>query len=258
MKNLLMIIVAGGLTASLVATTANSQEEDMSSTAVPVEIFTCDYRDGKGPKDLDKVTANWNVWADNAGVNDYTAWTLVPFYASEEQDFDVLWLGVSPTARQMGSAQDKWLATGGKIQAEFDSIVPCDAHSNFASLEFKAPPQRDNPPNNVVISFSDCNIADGMSFGDVAPALDEWAAYRTEHGSTGGMWVLFPAYGGGGEEFDFKFLTGHRNLEEQGADWDQYAEAGWAKAEELFTGKLECDSARVYLAQNRRRASAPE
>jgi hypothetical protein len=48
------------------------------------------------------------------------------------------------------------------------------------------------------------------------------------------MWVFFPAYGGGGEEFDFKFIAAWQNLEDQGVDYDQYSESGWMKAEELF------------------------
>jgi hypothetical protein len=45
------------------------------------------------------------------------------------------------------------------------------------------------------------------------------------------------------------------NLEDQGVDYDQYSESGWMKAEELFTGKVDCDSSRVYLGTNRRRAT---
>ena len=72
------------------------------------------------------------------------------------------------------------------------------------------------------------------------------------------MCVLFPSYGGGGEEFVFKFISAWQNLEEQGEDYDQYSESGWMKADELFAGKLDCDSSRVYLGTNRRRAADSE
>lgn len=258
MKRILITIVTTLLTIGLAATPAMA-DSHAAMAAEPVEMFSCSYAEGKSGKDLDKVVTNFNRWADGVGMNDYTAWTLVPYYASPEQDFDVLWLGHAPKAASLGMNQDKWLATGGKVQAEFDSVMPCDAHFNFASLMFKAPPQRDDPPDNVVISFSDCNMADGMDFSeDIAPALKEWAKYRGDQGSTGGLWVMFPAYGGGDEDFDFKWVSGYRSLEEQGKDWDQYAEAGWSKAGELFGGKLECDSSRVYLATNRRRAAADD
>lgn len=254
MKRKLVMLVTAVSMAGLGAMTA-SADEHASAQAEPVELFACNYAEGKTDKDLDKVVGNFNKWADGVEMNDYTAWTLVPYYSSPEQDFDVLWLGHAPRAASLGRSQDQWLATGGKVAAEFDSVIPCHTHANFASLMFKAPPERDNPPDNVVISFSDCSMEDGTSFGDIAPALEEWAKYRTDAGSTGGIWVMFPAYGGGGEGFDFKYVAGYRNLEEQGKDWDHYSKEGWAKAEELFAGKLSCDSSRVYLAKNRRRAA---
>ena len=47
-------------------------------------------------------------------------------------------------------------------------------------------------------------------------------------------------------------------LAEQGADYDQVNEGGWAKVNELFRGKVACDSARVYLATNVCRAEDDE
>lgn len=191
-------------------------------------------------------------------MNDYYASTLVPFYFGPEQEFDFIWLGVSPDAKSLGAGQDDWIANGGKIQEEFDKMSTCDTHVNFAAVQFKAPPDRSDS-DNFIVSFSDCDMADGVNFGkDIAPALGQWAAYETEKGSQAGMWVLFPAYGGGGEEFDFKFVSSHASLEEQGSDWDNYSESGWQKAEELFQGKLSCDSSRVYISTVRRRIEDSE
>ena len=66
--------------------------------------------------------------------------------------------------------------------------------------------------------------------------------------------MFFPAFGGGGEEFEFKWVTAHQNLEDMGADWDHFNESGWEKANELFRGKLLCDSSRAYIATNQRMA----
>ncbi len=98
----------------------------------------------------------------------------------------------------------------------------------------------------------DLKEAEGKSFDDdVAPAIRAWAEFRTETGSEAGHWMLFPAYGGGGEEFDFKWVVSHLNHEAQGADWDAYDPE---LDVELFDGVLDCDSSRVYNATNRRRA----
>ncbi len=105
-----------------------------------------------------------------------------------------------------------------------------------------------------MISFSDCNIAEGKSFDDVEPAIRAWADYRAEEGSDAGRWIFFPSYGGGDEDFDYKSITAHQNLEAKGVDWDAYAAGGYKKAQEIFQGLGSCDSSRVYNATNRRRA----
>lgn len=259
MKKPLVMLAAGSLIFTLAAGTvlADSHESGELQPASPIELFTCNFADGKGPADLDKAVDDFNDFADERGITEYTAWTLVPYYASTEQEFDILWLGGTAKAATLGRIQDMWLAEGTKEQEGFNEVIPCNAHMNFATLQFKTPPKRENP-KNIVVSFSDCNMADGVTFDDLVPSLMEWAKYREDHGSTSGMWVMFPAYGGGGEEFDFKFVAAWQNLAEQGADYDQYNESGWEKGNELFAGKVSCDSARVYLGTNRRMAESSD
>lgn len=252
MKKILLMLASSGLVLVLGTGNLLAQEEEDSGAAA-VELYACKYQEGMGPADLDKVTAKWNKWADDNELTDYAAWTLTPIFSGPEQDFDVLWLGVSPTGAALGAGLDTWIAKGGEIAAEFDKVAPCNAHGMFAAVEFKDPPERDNP-SQVIMSFSDCSIGEGMRFSkDVAPALTGWSEFRASHGSTAGIWALFPVFGGGGEEFDFKYVTGHGSLEESGQDFDAW---DGDKARELFPmGMLDCDASRVYLARNVRRMS---
>jgi hypothetical protein len=236
-------------------TSLAEDEAAVSDPAVPVELYGCKYNEGMGSSDLDKVVATWNDWADDHGMDDYTAWTLTKFYSGPEQDFDYLWMGVSSSAKSLGAAQDDWIANGGKAAAAFEKLGPCEVHANYAAVNFKPPARGDGPPSSLVMAFSDCNIAEGKSFGeDVAPALGAWAKYRTDHGSSASIWAFFPVYGGGGEEHDFKYVTGHTSHEQQGIDWDAYSAGGYIKAGEIFGDVLVCDSSRVYNATLRRNA----
>ena len=231
-------------------------DEHEGPSAFPVEAYICNYVDGAGSAEFDAWVDSWNAWADEAGMTEYMAVTMVPFYHGPDQDFDFIWLGASPTAASLGRDQDMWLAQGGELQASLAEVVECSSHSNFASMEFKSP--GDGPiPDSLVVGFSDCKMGEGVSFGDIAPAMAEWGAYRAEEGVGGGIWAFFPAFGGGGEEFDFKYVASAANLEALGVGWDQYASGGYAKAEELFADKLDCDSSRVYIATTRRRATPP-
>ena len=255
MKRVLITLATGSFVLLVGLNNAVAQDDD-DDGAIPVEIYACKYNDGMGPADLDTAVAKWNAWADDRGMTDYTAWTLTKFYSGPDQDFDVLWLGISKSAKAMGAGQDDYLANGTHIAAEFEKALTCDAHGQFAALNFKEPTKTDEPPSNVVISFSDCNIEDDKNFADdVAPAIAAWADFRTAQGSPVGYWIFFPVYGGGDEDYDFKYISGHRTLEAQGTDWDNYDPD---KARELFSGVIDCDSSRVYNATNRRRAASDD
>ncbi len=258
MKKVLTMLVSGGLLLSSgIGVADEHQGEAEPNVATPMEIFTCKYNEGKGPSDLDGAIKGFNKWGDKNDISDYSAWTLVPYYAGPDQDFDIIWLGGSEKAKDLGRVQDAWLAGGTKEQEAFNEVITCDNHGAYAVLQMKKPPKRDNP-DNLVVSFSDCKISDGMTFDDLYMPLIEWGKYKGENGSTAGMWVFFAAYGGGGEKFDFKWVTAHQNLEDMGADWDQFSEGGWQKVNELFAGKLSCDSSRTYLTTNVRRAEVEE
>ena len=66
---------------------------------VPVETFTCNYRAGMGPADLDKVIENWNEWMDDNGREDYFAVTLTPHYTARMPSMSAGWVP-GPAARR--------------------------------------------------------------------------------------------------------------------------------------------------------------
>ena len=68
------------------------------------------------------LSKKWNAWADDAGITDYSAWIMTPFYSGGNYDFDFAWLGSAPSAASLGRAQDRWLASGGAVLADFDNV----------------------------------------------------------------------------------------------------------------------------------------
>ncbi|MBT8108651.1 MAG: hypothetical protein KJP17_10470 [Gammaproteobacteria bacterium] len=255
MKRLLCILVSGAFTLSSGVAVADSHEGDTeeANVASPMEMYACSYNEGQGHADLDAATEKFNAWADKQGIEDYSAWTLVPFYSGPEQEFDVLWFGGSDKAKALGRVQDIWLATGSEQSAAFAAVMTCDAHAAYSVLMTKQPPEREDDAN-FIATFSDCNIAEGTTFDDLYMPLTEWGEYKAENGSAAGHWVFFPSFGGGKEDFDFKWVTTAASFESLGADWDQMNESGWQKVNELFRGKLSCDSSRAYVATQRRMA----
>ena len=153
----------------------------------------------------------------------------------------------------MGRGMDLWVTEGQAVSAQFFEVLECGSHSNFATAELK-PPGDESPPDTVVIAFSDCTVNDGANWDDVWAGLDAWAAYQTEHGYGAGMWIMFPAYGGGGAKFDFKIVNGYDSHTELGQDYELYVKrADYMKYGELLGSLIDCDDARVYNATVRRR-----
>lgn len=229
---------------------ASAQDDGMK--VIPVELYACSYNENKGAADLDKVVDKWNAWADKHGIDDYAAWTLTPYYFGTEQDFDVIWLGAGTDAVALGKAQDTYLNKNEGMEAEFNQVFSCDAHSNFASLNFKAPPKGATPANSI-LTFSDCKYKEGSSFSALTAAMGEWSKHMADAGSKAGVWHWYPVYGGGGEEFSFKWIESHENLTNLGVDYESYGNGGGYMASgRLFGHLLDCDSTRAYIAQSRR------
>jgi len=226
--------------------------QDDGMLIIPVELFTCTYNSRQESDDLDKVIDKWNAWADRNGTDDYAAWTLTPYYFGPQQEFDMIWMGAGKTAAALGKAQDDYNANDEGLIDDFAEVLSCDAHNNFASVNYKAPPEGATPASSV-LTFSDCKYKEGASFSAVSAAMAEWAQYLSDEGSPTGIWHWYPAYGGGGEEFDFKWLQAHENLESLGADFDRYGTGGGFVTRGRLLGHLiDCDSSRAYLAQSRR------
>jgi hypothetical protein len=226
---------------------AFAQEEDKGPEFTPLEAFTCNYNDGKGSADLDAAVEKWSAYMDENGADKYLAMTVTPQMHGPDA-FDVGWLGVAPTGELMGQGRDGFRANGGESAAAFADVLDCDSHSQFATMQVKEPPERETP-RSLVLSFSDCNVEEGREFSEVFAGMDAWAAYQAENGYNAGTWVLFPAYGSGDEDFDFKVVNAYDNHAGMGRDFDLYGTGGgYVKRREIMGSMLDCDVSRVYDA----------
>lgn len=232
-------------------------EEGMGKM-LPVHIYTCSYRDGQGPAELESVIDRWTKYADDNRIENYAAWTLTPYYFTSEQAFDVIWLGAYADGNAMGKSEDTWLASGAELRAAIDQVVDCDAHVALASAMYKAPADGATPQSGL-LTFSDCSLNEGYTYEDIKAAEVKWAAHLERTGSKSGYWHWFPMFGGGDADFDYKLVTAYSNFAEIGADFERFANGGGREVSRETFGEIdECDDARVYVLQNRRMARLRE
>lgn len=252
MKRIVTASAVSALVLGMAPALADNHEQE-ARRYVPVETYTCNYRAGKGPADLDQVIDNWNDWMDANDGTDYFAMTLTPHYFGENT-FDVGWLGSWPNGESMGRGTDMWMSEGGEINQQFYAVLECDSHTNFATTELKSPGEGP-APDTLVLAFSDCTgPEDSEKWPELMAGLDAWSKYQGETAYKEGSWMMFPAYGGGDFDFDFKLVSGWDNHTENGQDYQRYIDQqDWEKQGELIGDLMDCDVARLYDARVRRR-----
>ena len=158
----------------------------------------------------------------------------------------------------MGSGLDMFTDTGGEHFDNFMRVSDCTAHTMAGSINYKA--VEDGTPQNAVLTFANCNIADGASYPEIAAATREWAAILSESGSQTSVFHWFPSYGGGGDAApDFLSLVAYPNFTEFGADFERLTNGElFRQRNAIFAGLANCDVRRVYNAQVRRAAQLRE
>ena len=252
MRRMLTAIAVSALASTAGPAYADNHEQE-ARRYVPVETYTCNYRADKGPADLDKVIGNWNKWMDDNGAQDYFAMTLTPHYYGENT-FDVGWLGSWPSGEAMGTGTDLWVSKGSDVGRQFNEVIDCQSHTNFATTQFKSPGEGP-APDTLVLAFSDCTGPnDAGKWPDLMNGLEAWSKYQGETGYHEGTWMMFPAFGGGDFDFDFKMVSSWDNHTEHGQDYQRYSEQqDWDKRGELIGELMDCDVARLYNAKVWRR-----
>lgn len=227
---------------------------DGMGKVLPVELYTCKYKEGQTAADLDPVVERWNEFQDDNDTDTYSAWLLTPFFYGPEQDFDVIWLGAFRDGNAMGEGLQSWITDGQELSGAFEEVIDCDAHLGFASAMYKAPPDN-NPPESALITMMDCKLNEGHEYAEIKAAELKWAKHLTESGSEAGYYHWMPMFGGGDAEFDYKVVFAYPSFEDIGADFENFANGGGRDVSREIFGEIdECDDARVYVAESVRSA----
>jgi len=223
---------------------------DGMGKVVPVEMYACKFNEGKGHSDLAAVIEQWNEYADDSDMDDYSAWLLTPFFFTPEQDFDVLWLGAYRDGNAMGTGLHNWISNGQELSAAFGEVVDCIAHVAYSSAMYKAP-SGGNAPGSGLISMMDCKLNEGHRYSDVKAAELKWADHLLESGSKAAFYHWRPMYGGGDADFDYKVVFAYPDFKQLGADVEMLLNGGGRQVSQSIFGDIdECDDARVYITKS--------
>ena len=215
--------------------------------AQPVEFWSCKFNEGKGMDDLEKATKSFNKWARKHD-RDYVAWIMTPDTYGPDNTTEVAWLGSWPDGNAWGKSQDAWRDSGEKVAEGFFEAIDCDAHLAATSLAISAP---EEPPEDGVVMFSRCEVAEGKTFDDAI------AAHRATAGAVGeksgaNSWLFFPG-SGSAEEGSASFywlVLGFDSYTELGAAWEMYTNGGgYQQVMQAMSGVTDCGATTTWHAR---------
>ena len=249
MRTRIIVTAIAALLASGASIAQDKKAEAAAAPAmVPVEIFTCNWRDGKDQGDLAKLNARLKEMMDKNNAP-YSAWTLTPQFRAGEDGFDIAWLGSWTSGAAMGDMVD---SRGGGEAAElfksYNSVVDCSGgHMLMSSATIHAP---DGPPDDGVVMFSSCTVDEDSNMEAAMKAHAKGSADMRGRGSKGYSWIFHPALGFGETDFDYYMVVAMDNYAALGKAFDVYMNGGgWGARQKLYDGVVSCDSPRVYDAK---------
>jgi hypothetical protein len=215
--------------------------------AAPADFQACNFRQGKGMADLDKVSAQFREYANKSDFA-YSAWTLVPRYHTNS-GFDVGWLGTWPDGESYGVSMDKWQTDteARALQAKFNQVMDC---SDRQELSFSWPVNAPNAtPTDGVLMVYECSLADGKSLEDAYATHLEWGTVKKGLGFLDNSWMFVPAIGTGDVDFDYRHLVIFYRYSDLGAAMEVYANGGARQTrEKIYAGTTSCQTPNILDA----------
>lgn len=241
MSKLFAVVVA--VLTVLVGWIPSVQAQQAQDKGAPVEFFACNWQDGKGMADLEKVNKKFVAWVAKNDAK-YSAWILTP-QLHAGVDFDVGWLGGWPDAVSFGKGQDAWMSGGRELAAEFANVMDCSAgHQMATSVVITAP---DSPPGNGVVMFSECTMQEGKMPNEAVAAHREVGKAMKGMGSKASSWLFYPGIGAGNIDFHYWSVIAFKNYSEMGVSQEMYINGGgWSKAMSILAPVSRCRSPELY------------
>ncbi len=220
-------------------------EEEPAIRAVPLELFSCAWEDGKGMKDLMKASERFNKWADKHDMK-YSAWTITPQFRSSEQPFDVGWIGAWQSGEALGAGMQAWQDNGAEEAQEFADVMDCTgAHGLMSSVALNMP--QGEPSKAPLVQFSSCSVNDGKTAEDAYNAHKAFSDYMVSQGGQAAAWLLYPALGAGDIDFDYYAVSAYASYAQLGVAFEAYVNGdGWKKAQNELFSVVSCDNPRLY------------
>ena len=159
-----------------------------AETGPVVQVFSCDFKDGKGIPDLRAATEFFNEQLDALQAEadqpaPFMAAVLTPFRANPGNDFYMI--GRSPNLNAMAQGGYTYLTSeqGQAAQARFDEVGDCTSGILASEQLLDAMPDPEEGDVNALVETYACTLNAGTTMADVQQAEANWIAAATAQGA---------------------------------------------------------------------------
>jgi len=223
-----------------VAAVASAQQ----GPPAPVEIWACDFLDGRDMDDLRSVNNQFNTWADGQGITNMISTMLTPMFVSPDDANDVYYLDAWVDGAALGAGYTALYGESfARVAAAFDQVIDCESHAYFGGLVVVPWAEgRDGGP----VQFQDCTLRENRTVQEAVAAI---AAFSEGAGpKLGGFALLLPFVGQARDaDYSFKFVAVFDSYQSMGDAFDtMFRGTGGARANSTVNNVMTCDRPRMY------------
>lgn len=232
-----------GVVSTTVLSLDAAQAQQGPPPPAPVEIYACDFVDGKDMDDLRAVNAELNSWADGEGIDMFSS-MATPVFHSPDDAYDVYFLDAWSDGAALGAGYSRYYSqSGARIEAAYGAVVECESHAYYSGI-MVVPPAEGR--NGGPLQFQDCTLLENRSLGDAIEAITAFSGGAGP--KLGGFAVLLPFVGQPRDiTYDFKLVAIFDSFQTMGNAFDaMFKGGGGQQANSTVGSTMTCDTPRMY------------
>jgi len=222
-----------------------SAQAQQDLPVLPTEMFACNYVDGSDMTDLNRSFAQFNTWADRAGIDDLTMFLLTPNFFSDDVDYDLIGLNIWPDGAAFASGNAK-ISDDPDAYGSFDGVVECSSHALYALVGVKPPTQ--DVESGGLFEFTNCTMKGNRSNNEGIAAIAGVAQLFERYNINDAHAAFFNLAGLAPDtSYQFKWVTYYPSFEAWGRLFDGIVGDGAVQdIDAIVNPVMQCDSSRIY------------
>tara|TARA_B110000003_G_C16580762_1_gene507998 strand:- start:539 stop:1285 length:747 start_codon:yes stop_codon:yes gene_type:complete len=243
MKNKILIYSIFFMSFSIL--TMAQEEYKYQPVANKAEYYVGKLKTGKDFQDLVDWSEKLVKWTNGNPI--YDNWSpniFSPYFNSNLQNHDTVFLGIWPNATEQYAGLDYWVKNGGSLLAK----IPTDPVRTIDTWQW--PISSPSGDHNVgAVRFTDCKMAEGVTSRQLFDAYKEFAIFARETGDNLGRKMIFPASGGIDGDYDYVYSLYAQNVAELGVNSDNFWENISGSDVQIALGEMieSCTNSRTYI-----------